>query len=354
MTALATTENHVARDHTQRHEGCMRLDELALECGAVLEQVEVRFTTLGVRRATANNVVWVCHTLTSNADPTSWWPGLVGPGKLIDPARHFVVCANVLGSCYGTTGPASIRPRHATRYGMDFPLVTIRDTARVHERLCRYLGIERIRLGIGGSLGGQHLLEWAAAHGDRFDNLCLVATNAKHSAWGIAFNETQRMALEADATLFAKQDGAGHAGLEAARAIAMLSYRSFAHYCAAQTDTESRIDDFKASSYQRHQGRKLADRFDAQAYWYLTKAMDSHDLARGRHSLESTLQSIPSPTLVVGFSSDLLFPAEEQRFVARHLPRARVEIVETPYGHDATLLESSAIAHCARQELNLA
>jgi len=172
-----------------------------LEAGQYLEKLTIAYTTHGQRNAEGNNVVWVCHAFTGDANPLGWWPGLIGAGRLLDPQKYFIVCANIIGSCYGTTGPDHYQPGTGVPYGLDFPTVTIRDMVQAHERLREHLGIRRIRLAIGGSMGGQQVAEWAVANPSIFDKICILAANARHSPWGIAFNETQRMALLADNSL---------------------------------------------------------------------------------------------------------------------------------------------------------
>ena len=269
----------------------------------------------------------------------------MGTGEVIDPERHFIVCANVLGSCYGTTGPGHTDPGTGRAYGTDFPLVTTRDMARAHALLARHLGIERIRLGIGGSLGGQQLVEWAVSEPRRFERVCLMATNARHSPWGIAFNEAQRMALQADPTFGTEAAEAGRDGLAAARSVAMLSYRHYQTYDRSQADTEiDKLNDFRAGSYQRYQGEKLWQRFDPVAYWVLSKAMDAHNVGRGRGSVAAALRTVTAPTLVIGIDSDLLFPVAEQSELARHIPNARFEVINSDFGHDGFLTETRTIS----------
>ena len=324
----------------------LKIDEpFKLESGATLPQVEIAYTTLGELSPKADNVVWICHALTANSDPAEWWPGLVGSGKLFDPEKDFIVCANMLGSCYGSTGPASINPETAKVYGKDFPLITVRDMIRLHQRLQKHLGIQKIKIAIGGSMGGQQVLEWANADPSLFDHICLLATNARHSPWGIAFNEAQRMAITADPTY--EEDGphAGKKGLAAARAIAILSYRHYQAYGKTQAEeTNELLDDFKASSYQRYQGLKLERRFDVHSYVTLSKAMDSHNIGRGRESVESALAAIRARTLIIGIDSDVLFPASEQEFMSKHIPQARVITIKSSYGHDGFLIEDEKIS----------
>ncbi|MCB9292698.1 MAG: homoserine O-acetyltransferase [Lewinellaceae bacterium] len=321
----------------------------ALENGAVLPELTVAYTTYGRLSPKQDNVVWICHALTANSAAEEWWPGLVGKGKLFDPRHHYIVCANILGSCYGSTNARSINPATGQPYNRDFPLVTIRDMVRAHQLLQAHLGVERIRLAIGGSMGGQQVLEWAVTDPGLFENICVLATNAQHSPWGIAFNEAQRMAIVADPTLYDDTEEAGRRGLEAARAIAMLSYRNYRTYQQSQAEEEpGKLDDFRASSYQRYQGYKLHKRFDVLSYLSLSKAMDSHNLGRGRGSREKALGQVQANALVIGIQSDVLFPVEEQAFIANHIPRARLELIDSIYGHDGFLIESEDIGRLAR------
>lgn len=326
-----------------------------LECGKELPELDIAYCTFGSLSPERDNVIWICHALTANADAQEWWPGLVGPGKLYDPERYYIVCANMLGSCYGSTGPTSIDLGKGTAYGTDFPLITIRDMVRAHQLLADHLGIGRIHLITGGSMGGQQALEWAVMEPDRCAHICLLATNARHSAWGIAFNEAQRMAIEADPSWRDDDPNAGKAGLEAARAIAMLSYRNYYTYAHSQTEPgDEQLDHFRASSYQRYQGLKLFRRFNVLAYWYLSKAMDSHNLARGRGGLQQALAGITARTLVIGIQSDVLFPIEEQILIARSIPHARLEIIDSNYGHDGFLIEHESIGRLVADFLQTA
>lgn len=310
----------------------------SLESGQVLPELDIAYETYGTLNEARDNVIWVAHALTGNAEVADWWKGLFGPGKALDPTRYFIICANMLGSCYGTTGPASINPATQERYGHDFPLVTIRDMVKAHQILRAHLGIDRALLGIGGSMGGQQLLEWACVEPAFFKKLCVLATNAVHSPWGIAFNEAQRMAIESKAALGAET------GLDAARAIAMLSYRNYQTYNRTQREQGTeKLDNFRASSYQRYQGMKLSQRFDVWSYHTLTKAMDSHDVGRRRASAEEVLQGILSETLVIGVRSDILFPPQEQLFLQSHIRNASIRLIDSPYGHDGFLVETPLI-----------
>ena len=317
-------------------------EDIILECGKKLPGVKIAYLTYGQLNEKRDNVIYVCHALTANADVKDWWPNMVGDGLIFDTTKYFVVCANVLGSCYGTTGPTETDPATAKKYGSDFPPVSIRDIVKLHQLLARHLKINSIELVCGGSLGGQQAMEWAISEPDFIKKLFLIATNARHSAWGIAFNEAQRMAI-----------AAGENGLEAARAIAMLSYRNYHMYNETQTDADERTDNFSAANYQRYQGEKLRRRFDADSYVILSKAMDSHNVGRGRNSLESALNLIKAKTLVTGVTSDLLFPLVEQHFLAQHIPDAVYTEIDSRYGHDGFLVETKAISALLRVHLNL-
>ncbi|MCB0556190.1 MAG: homoserine O-acetyltransferase [Phaeodactylibacter sp.] len=320
-----------------------------LENGESLSELTIAYTTYGVLSPEKDNVVWIAHALTANADAADWWPGLVGPGKLFDPGKYFIVCANMIGSCYGSTHARSSNPDTGQPYGKSFPLITIRDMVRAHQQVQARLGISRIRLAIGGSMGGQQVLEWAVMDPGLFDNIAILASNARHSPWGIAFNEAQRMAIEADPSLYTDAPDAGKAGLKAARAIAMLSYRNYRTYQLSQEEIDGdKFEDFKASSYQRYQGHKLQKRFDVLSYLSLSRSMDSHNLGRGRESVEAALRQITANALVIGIQSDVLFPVEEQAYIARHIPRAKLELIDSIYGHDGFLIEDEAISRLVR------
>lgn len=310
-----------------------------LECGQSLEDVDVAYMTLGNMNASGDNVIWVCHALTANADPEEWWPGLVGKQKLIDPEQYFIVCANIIGSCYGSTFAGSFKPGKDKPYGADFPLLTVRDQVRALDALRRHLEIERVKMCIGASLGGQQVVEWAISNPGVFDKICLIATNCRHSPWGIAFNEAQRMAIEADDTLYSGKEEAGWKGMAAARAIAMLSYRNYKTYQYTQMDESEKIDHFKAVSYQQYQGEKLCKRFHPLAYLTLSKMMDAHNVGRGRGGTAAALGLIRAQTLVIGIESDILFPLIEQEYLSRKIPNAFLKVINSKFGHDGFLIE---------------
>jgi homoserine O-acetyltransferase len=316
------------------------------EGGATLPGLTIAYHTYGTLNAEKSNVIWICHALTSNSNAQDWWPGIVGPGCIFDPETHFIVCANILGSCYGTTGPLTVNPATGTPYFSSFPAVTIRDMVQAHLLLRDHLGIRKIEVLAGGSMGGYQVLEWALLEGERIEKLFLLSTSAAESAWGIAVHTAQRLAIEADTTWKDPHTDAGQKGLKAARAIGLLSYRNYQIMVEKQTDNDTeKLDHYKASSYIIHQGDKLVSRFNAYTYWLLTKAMDSHQIARGRgKSAAQLLSTISQPTLIIAVTSDILCPPEEQRFIARHLPQATLCEMDSSYGHDGFLIEAEKIS----------
>lgn len=319
-------------------------EDFVLESGATLPGFTLAYHTYG-NSAKAGKTIWVCHALTGNADCADWWPGLFESGGLYDPAEHFIVCANMLGSCYGSTGPLSVSPLSGELWYHNFPQLSNRDIARAFDCLRVHLGIGQVHTLIGGSAGGQQALEWTVLQPDVFEHLIAVCTNARHSAWGIAFNETQRMAIAADASWQSSGPEAGLQGLRAARAMALLSYRHYDTYEATQTEPDdTKTGDFRASSYQQYQGEKLLRRFNAYSYWRLSQAMDSQHLGRGRGRIEEVLAGIRAKTLVIGIPSDVLFPLSEQEFLAAHIPAARLAVIDSLYGHDGFLIETGAIS----------
>lgn len=314
--------------------------EFRLESGKTIPELAIAYCTYGTLNAAKDNVIYVCHAITANADVADWWPNMVGDGLIFDTQKYFIVCANVLGSCYGTSGPNSINATTNQPFGKDFPMLTIRDIVKAHRLLVEHLQLQSIHLLCGGSLGGQQALEWAIEDAVCIKNLFVIATNAKHSAWGIAFNETQRMAIESGS-------------IETARAIAMLSYRNYGMYESTQTDTEEKLDAFRASSYQRYQGQKLKNRFNADSYYLLSKAMDSHNVGRNRVSVKNALSIIKAKTLIIGITSDLLFPVSEQKQIADEISNAVYEEIDSPYGHDGFLIETEKISALLRKHLEL-
>jgi homoserine O-acetyltransferase/O-succinyltransferase len=329
----------------------LQLGDFELDCGVVLKDAQLAYNQMG-NPAQDDNVIWICHAITANADPRDWWHGLAGEGKLFDPAKYCIISANILGSCYGSTFAGSINPETELPYGAEFPLITVRDHVRALEQLRIALEIRRIRLCIGASLGGQHVLEWAVMNPTVFEKICVIAANAQHSPWGIAFNEAQRMALEADNTLFEKDNSqAGWKGMAAARAIGMLSFRNYKTYKNTQSEKEDILDGFRASSYQQYQGIKLCKRFHPWAYLALTRMMDSHNVGRQRGGIEMALSQVRAHAMIVGIESDILFPLEEQRSLARKIPGAFLRILNSIYGHDGFLIEYDVLDQEIREFL---
>ncbi len=315
-----------------------------LESGSQLKELEIGFHTYGTLNKNRDNVVWVCHALTANADVFDWWKGLFGENNYFNPATHFIVCANILGSPYGTTNPLSVNPVTNQPYYLSFPQITVRDIVKAHQLLAEHLQINQIEILIGGSLGGQQALEWSIMEPERIKNLILIASNAKHSPWGIAFNESQRLAISADDTFYANTPDGGEKGLKAARSIALLSYRNYKTYSITQhEEKDSLIDGYKAASYQNYQGEKLVNRFNAYSYWYLSKTMDSHNAGRNRHGVEKALSLVKARTLVIGIKSDVLFPIEEQQYLFRHISKSAFAELDSFYGHDGFLIETEQL-----------
>lgn len=312
-----------------------------LELGGKIENLTIAYDTYGTLAEGGGNAVWVCHALTANSDVADWWPYTVEQGAFLDPEKCFTVCANIIGSCYGTTGPLSVNPATGKPYYGDFPRLTIRDMARAHSLLADHLGLRRIHALVGSSVGGFQAVEWIASEPRRFGRLVLIATDVKASPWSIAIDETQRMAIKADATWGKPTAEAGAAGLAAARAIGLLSYRGGEGYNLTQQDPESDTlpDDHRACTYQRHQGDKLVKRFNAYSYMTILDAFDTHDVGRGRGGVDAALRRICCPTMVVGLTTDIIFTPAEQREIARRIPGAVYREISSPLGHDGFLVE---------------
>ncbi len=317
-----------------------------LESGATLPGIEITYYTYGTLNADASNVVWICHALTANADTAEWWPAVVGENCVIDPAKYFIICANILGSCYGSSGPLSNNPATSQPYYYSFPAITIRDMVKAHMLLREHLGIKKIHLLVGGSMGGYQAMEWAVMESNCIEQLFLLATSATESAWGIAVHTAQRLAIEADTTWKEPKNDAGKNGLKAARAIGMLSYRNYGIMIKTQSETDAeKLDNYKADSYIKYQGNKLAERFNAYSYWLLTKALDTHHIARSRGgNVDDVLKNMQQRTLIIGISSDILCPLTEQEHMAAQMPNATLIEIDSLYGHDGFLVEAEKIS----------
>lgn len=329
------------------------IPEFELECGAVLRQVPVGYSTWGALNEARDNAVVVGHSLTSTTDAADWWRGCVGPGAALDTDRYFVVCLNVIGSPYGSVSPVTTNPDTGRPYGPDLPQATVRDTVALHKLVLDALGVRGIAFVIGGSMGGMQVLEWAF-YGDFVRGLVPIGVGGRHSAWCIAWSEAQRQAIFRDAAWNGgRYDPASQpvAGLSVARMIAMISYRSsdsFASRFGRTFRNGAAESVFNVESYLHHHGDKLVQRFDANCYVYLTRLMDSHDVARGRGTYEDVLASIAQPTLVVGIESDVLYTLGEQEELASLMPRARLAVMEAAHGHDTFLIEVDALGEHIR------
>ena len=312
-----------------------------LECGYVLPELTIAYDTFGQMNAERSNVIWVCHALTANSDVADWWPHTVEKGCFLDPAKYFTVCANFLGSHYGTTGPLSINPAAGEPYYDDFPLVTVRDMVRCHQLLARHLGIEQVELLIGSSIGGFQCLEWSVMQPDFARKAAYIATTPRTKPWASAFNESQRMAIESDSTYGERNPEAGLDGMAIARSIALLSYRGGMAYDKTQEDENPNEASFKRRvlSYQRYQGEKLRRRFNAYSYYRLSQAVDSHNLGRERGRVEDVLKQIRAKSLVVAITSDILFPPSDHDILVENIPDVRYHLIDSDFGHDGFLVE---------------
>lgn len=320
-------------------------EPLHLESGEKLESFDLAYTTYGQLNEDKSNVIWVVHALTGDSNAAEWWNGLIGEDKFFDPNRNFIICVNLLGSCYGSTNPFSINPVTGSPYFYDFPQLTTRDLAASLEKLRKHLGIDKIQTLIGGSLGGQVSLEWALTLGQILSNAVILASTSKTSPWVIGFNETQRMAIESDCTWGECTESAGAKGLETARAIAMLTYRHPDDLAIKQSDSEEKLDGYRPASYLRYQGKKLANRFNALSYWTLSKAMDSHDVGRGRGGVVAALEKIEAKVLAIGVNSDQLFLPKETQYISQKVKRGTYKEINSTAGHDAFLIEFEQLTY---------
>ena len=317
--------------------------EFELECGVKLPSLTIAYDTYGKRNADSSNVIWVCHALTANSDVADWWPHTVEEGCFLDPEKYFTVCANFLGSHYGTTGPLSINPETSEPWYGDFPRITVRDMVRAHQLLAEHLEIKRVKLLIGSSIGGFQCLEWSVIDPDFAERTAFIATTPCTKPWAAAFNESQRMAIECDPTYGERNAEAGQTGLATARSIALLSYRGGMAYDKTQEDENPDEASFerRVHSYQRYQGEKLRRRFNAYSYVRLSQAVDSHNLGRGRGRgrVEDVLKGIKSKSLVVAITSDILFPPSDHEILINNIPNVEYHLIDSDFGHDGFLVE---------------
>lgn len=346
---------------------------LKLESGKDLDKVDVAFQSYGKLNNRRDNAILVCHALTGNAHAAGildsiessenskidylqkysemyekspgWWDGIIGPGKLLDTEKYFVICSNILGSCYGTTGPTSFNGNKEP-YSSNFPTITVRDMVRVQKQLLEILEIKTLKAAIGGSLGGMQVLEWAIMFPEMVEKIIPIATSARHSAWAIGLNKSGRDAIIKDPDF----KGGNYTknpvnGLSLARKIAMISYRSFESYelkFGRERKNEnnfSRVKGFEIENYLDYQGDKLVKRFDANSYLTLSYAMDLHDLGSGRISAKEALSKIKAKSLNIGIDSDVLYPSSEQKWIASYIPNSSYEEIKSIHGHDAFLIE---------------
>lgn len=312
------------------------------EEGETLPFLDLAYHTAGTLNADGSNVVWICHALTANSNPADWWAEMFEQTDVFDPENQFIICVNVPGSCYGSSGPLDADAQGETWYHR-FPKLTIRDVVASFRELKKALNINKINLLIGASMGGQQAVEWSIIAPNEIEKLILLATNAKHSAWGVAFNESQRWAIETDPSWEENQPAAGINGMKAARSIALLSYRSYEGYVQSQSDSFDFDTKRKSVSYQRYQGEKLAQRFNAFSYYRLSQTMDSHDVGRNRGGVEKALSQITAQTLVIALENDVLFPEEEQLLLSRYIPDAHFAKVASDFGHDGFLIETPVL-----------
>lgn len=352
-------------------------EPFTFKSGQTLPGFTLRYETYGQLNATRDNAILICHALSGDhhcagrhsADDrkSGWWDNLIGPGKAVDTNRFFVICSNCLGGCSGTTGPSSLNPATGRSYGIDFPFVTIRDMVRAQKLLMDHLGVVALHALIGGSMGGMQVLQWGIEYPHFVRRLLAMATTSREGAQAIAFNEVGRQAIMQDPAWnrgdYAK-DGGPRTGLAIARMMAHITYvsdasmdRKFGRKKKDTANGEAYTFDiqFEVESYLRHQGQSFINRFDANSYLYITRALDQFDLAQAYGSLEQAFAPVQAETLVVGFTSDWLFPPGQNRAIALALlragKRATYAELETDLGHDSFLLESEDLYTLVRSFL---
>lgn len=342
-----------------------------LENGKELKQVELAFTTYGKLNSEGTNAVLVCHALSGDShvagelDLTDelisrapfykamknkqpgWWDNLIGAGKPLDTEKYFVICSNILGSCYGSTGPSSINPETGKVYAMNFPQVTVRDIVRSQKMLLDKLGVKKLKTVIGGSLGGMQALEWSIIYPELVESIIPIATSAKHSAWAIGFNHIGRSAIMNDPDWKnGNYNGTKVSGLSIARMIGMISYRtqpSFEErFGRERLNNSDYYDDknlFQSENYLNYQGEKLVNRFDPNSYIIISRILDLHDVSYNRGSVEEVLASIKAAALCIGIDTDILYPPEEQRYIRQHISNSVYTEIKSRHGHDGFLIE---------------
>ena len=324
----------------------LTIPKLELSNGTVLRDVPVGYERWGELNEARDNVIIVGHSLTSTPNARSWWSGCIGPGKALDTDKFFVMCANVIGSPYGSISPISINPDTGKSYGNTLPQATVRDTVALHKKLLDKLGVRSIAFAIGGSMGGMQALEWAYYGTDYVRGVVPIAVGGRHSSWCIGWSEAQRQAIYADP----KWEGGGYAphnpprdGLAAARMMAMVSYRSLASFEGRFGRNQNGSNAFEIETWLLHHGDKIVSRFDPACYVYLTYLMDTHDVSQGRGNYEAVLSTICQPTLAVGVRSDVLYLLEESEELVEYIPHAELAIMEGPHGHDTFLIDQEEL-----------
>ncbi|NTW57826.1 MAG: homoserine O-acetyltransferase [Nitrospirae bacterium] len=349
-------------------------ETLRLESGEVLSPVTIAYETYGSLNAGRNNVVLLCHALSGDAHAAGqdratgapgWWDSMVGPGKAFDTEKYFIVCSNVLGGCKGTTGPSSIDPATSRPYGLDFPVITIGDMVSAQARLMDHLDIKRLLAVAGGSMGGMQALEWLVSRPGRVQSAIAIATAARHSPQQIAFHEVGRQAIMADPNWKEGNYYGGPLpgrGLAVARMVGHITYMSdlsmevkFGRRFREDRRPFKFTADFEVEGYLHHRGNSFVERFDANSYLYITKAMDFYDAGRGR-PLAEALSEVDARALVVAFKSDWLYPAYQSQEIAKSCKLAGLDAtyceVDSTYGHDAFLLETDEETHLIRHFLD--
>ena len=350
----------------------VRFESIGLDSGATLAPVEVAYETYGVLNEAKSNGILVLHAFSGDAHVAGispetgkpgWWDNMVGPGKAFDTNQYFVICSNVLGGCRGTTGPGSINPATGCPYGMSFPVITIRDIVRLQKMLVDHLGIGRLLAVTGGSMGGMQALEWAVSYPEAVVAAIPIATTSRHSAQQIAFNEVGRQAIMADpdwngGDYYGRQLPAR--GLAVARMVGHITYMSddsmrekFGRRLRGRENFGYTFDvDFEVESYLRYRGSEFVNRFDANSYLYITKAMDYFDLSGGRKSMAEVFENVTSRFLVLSFTSDWLYPSYQSQEIVRALRSRNVDVAycELPsnYGHDAFLVDVAGQTNLVR------
>jgi homoserine O-acetyltransferase len=348
-------------------------NELTLESGEKLGPITVAYETYGELNTDRSNAILILHALTGDAhaagfhkgeEKPGWWDDMIGPGKAFDTRKYFVICSNILGGCRGTTGPSSINPKTGRRYGLDFPIITISDMVQVQKHLLYHLRIDRLLSVAGGSMGGMQALEWLTRHPDRLKSAIIIATAAEHSAQQIALNEVGRQAIMADPHWKEGHYYGGHLpakGLAVARMVGHITYMSetsmgekFGRRLTDNGKKHKFSIDFEVEDYLHNRGNNFVKRFDANSYLYITKAIDSFDVSRGK-PLQDAFKGIKARALVLAFKSDWLYPASQSLEIVKACKLAGIDTtyceIDSTYGHDAFLLEIEEESHLVKHFL---